>query len=218
MDKPPATPAPDAAFADAQAMWNRRFGGSDYLFGTDPNAWLRRHAGLWAPGQRVLAVADGEGRNSVWLARQGLQVEAFDIAEAALAKARALAARHGVSPRFVHADVDGYAWPREAFAGVAAIFVQFASPPVRQRLFARIVDALAPGGWLVLQGYTPRQLDYGTGGPPQPEHLYTPALLRQAFEGPLTITELIEYEDVLQEGSGHAGRSALVGLVARKPA
>ncbi len=217
MSQPPNPPATDAAFADARAMWNRRFGGTGYLFGTEPNTWLKRHAGLWAPGQRVLAVADGEGRNSVWLAQQGLRVEAFDIAEAGLAKARALAARHGVAPRFVHADVDGYAWPREAFDGVAAIFVQFASPPVRQRLFARIVDALAPGGWLLLQGYTPRQLDHGTGGPPQVEHLYTAELLRQAFADSLVITELVEYEDELAEGSGHAGRSALIGLVARKP-
>ena len=203
------------AFADAAQTWNRRFAGDDYLFGTQPNAWLRECAGVWTPGQRVLCVADGEGRNSVWLARQGLQVEAFDIAELGVAKARRLAAAHGVSADFQVTDCDGYAWPEAAFDGVAAIFVQFADPPQRQRLFRHIVRCLKPGGTLLLQGYTPRQLDYKTGGPPFVSHLYTAAILREAFAD-LDIVELREYEADIAEGSGHLGRSALIGLAARR--
>ena len=79
---------PPAPFADPAATWNRRFADSGFLFGSEPNAWLREHASLWSPGDRVLCVADGEGRNSVWLAAQGLSVDAFDIAEVGVVKAR----------------------------------------------------------------------------------------------------------------------------------
>jgi SAM-dependent methyltransferase len=209
-----SSPSPPA-FADAAQTWNRRFASDDYLFGTEPNAWLREHAGVWTPGQRVLCVADGEGRNSVWLAQQGLRVEAFDIAELGVAKARRLAAQRGVTVEFEVADCDGYAWPVAAFDGVAAIFVQFADPPQRARLFSRIVQSLKPGGTLLLQGYTPKQLEYKTGGPPFASHLYTQPLMREAFAA-LQIVELCEYEADIAEGSGHRGRSALIGMVARR--
>jgi len=161
-----------------------------------------------------LCVADGEGRNSVWLAQRGLRVAAFDIAERGVAKARRLAERHGVTDiDFEVADCDGYAWPRAAFDGVAAIFVQFADPAMRERLFANIAASLKPGGTLLLQGYTPRQLDYRTGGPPLASHLYTAELLRDAFAA-LRIDELREYDAEIAEGTAHRGRSALIGLVA----
>lgn len=209
-------PSPQDGFADAAQTWNRRFAGEEYLFGTEPNVWLRNHASVWPAGGRLLSVADGEGRNSVWLARQGFEVDAFDIAEAGVAKARRLAARAGVQVDFTVADCDSFAWPTARYDGVAAIFVQFADPPMRERLFRRIVESLKPGGHLVLQGYTPKQLEYGTGGPPFASHLYTASLLRRAFES-LEILELREYEDVVREGSGHDGRSALIGMVARRP-
>jgi SAM-dependent methyltransferase len=208
MDKP--------AFADAAATWNQRFAADGYLFGVAPNAWLQAQAPALPPGGRVLCVADGEGRNSVWLARQGLQVEAFDIAELGVAKARALAAEAGVAVEFSVADCDRWPWPAEAYDAVVAIFVQFADPPQRARLFANMVRALKPGGLLLLQGYTPRQLDYKTGGPPLLSHLYTADLLRAELAA-LQIVELRDYEAELSEGSQHHGRSALIGLLARKP-
>lgn len=205
------------AFTDAAQTWNRRFEGAGFLFGTEPNVWLREHAGALPRGGRVLCVADGEGRNSVWLAKQGFAVDAFDIAEVGVAKARAFAAREGVAVNFQVADCDGYAWQDAAWDGIAAIFIQFADPGLRRRLFARIAAALKPGGVLVLQGYTPKQLEYRTGGPPIASHLYTAAMLREAFAA-LEILELREYEAEVHEGSGHDGRSALIGLVARRPA
>lgn len=207
----PASPS----FTEPALNWNRRFNDPGYLFGTEPNAWLRQHAGVWKAGERILSVADGEGRNSVWLAQQGLSVDAFDIADIGVTKARELAAQRGVSVNYAVGGCDSFVWPQAMYDGVAAIFVQFADPDMRARLFANIKRCLKPGGTLVLQGYTPKQLDYKTGGPPLIGHLYTEALLREAFDD-LDLVLMREYEDVLSEGSGHSGRSALIGLVARR--
>jgi SAM-dependent methyltransferase len=211
------TNTPPAPFTDPSGTWNLRFQAPGFLFGTQPNTWLRDHASHWQTGQRVLCVADGEGRNSVWLAQQGLQVDAFDISGVGVAKARVLAREAGVAVNFHVSDCDAYPWPEAAYDGVAAIFVQFADPALRARLFANIVRCLRPGGSLVLQGYTPRQLEYKTGGPSIASHLYTGTMLREAF-GSLEILELQEYEAELSEGTGHSGRSALAGLIARRPA
>ena len=202
-------------FADPAGTWNQRFAADGYLFGTEPNAWLREHAAHWQAGQRVLCVADGEGRNSVWLAQRGVQVDAFDIAAVGVAKARQWADAQGVTVNFQIADCDRFAWPEAHYDGVAAIFVQFADPALRERLFAHLQRCLTPGGTLLLQGYTPKQLEYGTGGPPWVSHLYTPDMLRQAFAA-MRIDELREYEADLAEGSAHNGRSALIGLVATR--
>jgi 2-polyprenyl-3-methyl-5-hydroxy-6-metoxy-1,4-benzoquinol methylase len=206
----------DNPFPDAAATWNRRFAREDFIFGLEPNEYLRSHAALLRAGSRALCVADGEGRNSVWLARQGLRVDAFDIAERGVDKARALAAQAGVSVDYRVADGDRLAWPTEAYDLVAAIFVQFADPAMRERLFANMTRTLRPGGLLVLQGYTPKQLGYGTGGPPIQSHLYTEEMLHAAFAD-MHIVELRAYEAELAEGTQHHGRSALIGLVARKP-
>jgi SAM-dependent methyltransferase len=152
-------------------------------------------------------VADGVERNSVWLAQQGFQVDAFDVAYRTVEKAQAFALRQGVSVNFAVADVDGFAWPEAAYDGVEAIFVQFADPDTRARLFKHIVRSLKPGGVLVLQGYTPKQLDYRTGGPPILSHLYTRELLESAFLE-LSVIELRRYEAEVHEGQGHSGQSA----------
>lgn len=204
------------AFPDAAATWNKRFENDGYIFGLEPNEYLRAQTVHLAPGSRALCVADGEGRNSVWLARQGLRVDAFDISEVGVSKARALAAEAKVAVEFSVADCDRWTWTVETYDVVVAVFVQFADPPMRDRLFANMVRTLKPGGLLVLQGYTPKQLEYKTGGPPIASHLYTAELLRAAFAR-LRIIELREYEAELTEGTQHHGRSALVGLLARKP-
>lgn len=208
-------PSNTPAFADAAGTWDRRFSEAGYLFGTEPNAWLREHAGMWHAGQRVLCVADGEGRNSVFLADRGLIVDAFDISEVGVRKARDFARITGVKVNFAVADVATLRWPESLYDGVAAIFIQFADPELRARIFHGMVRCLKPGGILVLQGYTPKQLDYRTGGPGIASHLYTPQLLRESFAG-MEILELREYEADLAEGTGHRGHSALIGLVARR--
>jgi SAM-dependent methyltransferase len=203
-------------FTDAASTWNKRFDGAEYIFGVEPNEYLRAQSPHLAVGGRALCVADGEGRNSVWLARQGLRVDAFDISDVGVAKARKLAEDARVEVEYSVADCDQWPWPIETYDAVVAIFVQFADPAMRARLFDHLSRALRHGGVLVLQGYTPRQLEYQTGGPPDLSHLYTAELLRSEF-GSLQIIELREYETDLAEGTRHQGRSALVGLVARKP-
>jgi 2-polyprenyl-3-methyl-5-hydroxy-6-metoxy-1,4-benzoquinol methylase len=170
---------------------------------------------LLKPGMSCLAVADGEGRNGVWLAEQGLDVLSVDSSSVALDKARKLAQKRGVTMRFEQADLAAWAWGDGRFDVVAAIFIQFAPPGLREQMFAHIKRCLKPGGLLLLQGYTPRQLEYKTGGPSQAENLYTEPMLREAFAD-MDILHLREHDDVIHEGAGHSGMSALIDLTARK--
>lgn len=202
-------------FANPAQTWDARFSTDDYIFGTAPNSWLTQHRDLLAPGSRVLAVADGEGRNSVWLAQQGMQVDAFDISPVGVSKATRLAQQANVQVNYQVCGVDDFDWKLGEYDAVVAIFIQFADPDTRGTLFKRMKSALKPDGVILLQGYTPKQLDYKTGGPPNLDHLYTEELLRDAFSD-MSILELRAYEAVLREGTQHSGQSALVGLVARK--
>lgn len=202
-------------FTDPRQTWDARFARDDYIFGTAPNVFLAAQRARLRPGQYALCVADGEGRNSVWLAQQGLVVTAFDLAPRGVAKARALAARAGVAVDHRVAGVEDWQWSPETFDVVVAIFVQFAPPAVRERMFAGMLQTLKVGGWLLLQGYTPRQLEYRSGGPPRADHLYAAELLRQSFSAH-EIVELREHDDVLAEGTQHAGMSALIDCVLRK--
>jgi len=134
----------------------------------------------------------------------------------ALEKAGKLARGRHVAVDFVAADVFHWDWPVAAFDAVVGIFIQFAGPAERPRMMEGMKQAVKPGGWVFLQGYTPKQLEYRTGGPSAVENLYTEALLREIFAD-WEIVLLREHEAVIEEGSAHAGRSALIDLVARKP-
>jgi SAM-dependent methyltransferase len=196
--------------------WNERFAAPGYLFGTQPNAFLASQAHRLAAGAKALSIADGEGRNGVFLAERGLDVLAVDFSPIALAKSRELAASRGVALRTEQADIlGGWSWPRAAFDVVVAIFIQFATAAEQPDLFANIKQALKPGGLLLMQGYRPEQLAYGTGGPPTVGNLYTRALLEAAFAD-LAALDIREHDDVVHEGSGHNGMSALIDLVGTK--
>lgn len=204
------------SFADPLARWNERFSAQGYLFGEEPNAYLASQAQHLRPGS-ALSVADGEGRNSVWLAGRGLRVEAFDFSPVAVDKARALAQRHGVQVALHCATWQDFTWKQAAYDNVVGIFFQFADPADRTDLFQRMDAALRPGGVLLIQGYGKEQMRFGTGGPGKLDHLYDEALLREAFPA-YEVLDLRTYEAQVNEGSGHQGMSALVGFVARKPA
>lgn len=207
---------------DQNAIWSARYqgAGTGYLFGAAPNRFLERRAKLLGAGHTALCVADGEGRNSVWLAEQGLEVTALEITSVAVEKARKLAAGRGVAVNFEIGDMMAQDWPpahqQNAFDWVIGIFIQFVGAEERGRQMAALQRATRPGGRILLQGYTPRQHLYRTGGPSDVENLYTPEILQALFTG-WTIEELVEYEDEIAEGTGHVGRSALIGMIARKP-
>jgi SAM-dependent methyltransferase len=196
--------------------WETRFAGADYAFGTAPNAFLAACKDLLPASGRALAIADGEGRNGVWLAQQGLQVLSLDFSPSGQRKAKALARARGVDVAFELTDAHAWAYPENAFDVVVEIFGQFSPPAERARKWAGMRKALKPGGLLIIQGYTPKQLEYGTGGPKQIENLYTRALLEDAFRGYRDMT-IAEDEVELREGTSHAGMSAVINFAARKP-
>jgi len=197
------------------SIWNERYAGEDFFYGTEPNAFLASHKALLKSGMRCLAVADGEGRNGVWLAEQGLEVLSVDGSHVAQAKAKKLAQQRGVAMAFEQVDLLQWDWGENEYDVVVAIFIQFVTSPEREQMFAAIKRCLKPGGLLLLQGYTPRQLEYKTGGPSQVENLYTEAMLANAFSD-MDILQLHEHDSIICEGSGHSGMSALIDLVARK--
>jgi SAM-dependent methyltransferase len=196
--------------------WETRYAAPEYAFGKEPNYFLESCRALLPPSGRVLAVADGEGRNGVWLAEQGLDVLSIDFSPSAQKKARALAAERHVNVAFVQVDVHTWDYPEAAFDVVVEIFTQFSSPSERALKWAGMRRALKSGGLLIIQGYTPKQLEYGTGGPKQAVNLYTGALLEGEFCD-FRELKIVEEEREIYEGTSHGGRSAVINLTARKP-
>ncbi len=200
-------------------MWNERYSKAGYLFGVEPAQFLVEHQAYLTAGAadaKVLAVADGEGRNSVFMAQNGLDVVAMDGSYIAVEKARALAMAREVKVEFNEADIAHWDWKEAQYDLVVAVFIQFVGPVQRDEIFAGMKRTLKPGGVLMLHGYTPEQIGLGTGGPRNAENMYTDDMLAQAF-GDFEVLELRSYQRHVDEGAGHSGTSALIDLVARKP-
>ncbi|MDO6521033.1 class I SAM-dependent methyltransferase [Shimia thalassica] len=198
-------------------MWEERFAASDdYVFGTAPAQFLIDHQSYLTSGESALSVADGEGRNSVFMAEQGMEVTALEFAPSAIVRARDLAKARNVNVTFLEADILKDSWPARDYDVVAGVFIQFVGPEARALQFQKMKQATTPGGLVMLHGYTPKQLEFGTGGPSAVENLYTENMLQDAFTG-WDILECRAYERTLDEGKGHSGKSALIDLVARKP-
>ncbi len=204
-----------AGFDNPLETWNARFARDDFHFGEEPNAFLRTQAHWLRPGSSVLCVADGEGRNSVWLAEQGFQVTAFDFAPNAVTKASRLAQRRNVSVACQLGDVYTWPWTSKRYDALVAVFIQFLPPGTRDAVIAGMMSAVEPSGLFLLEGFRPEQVDYGTGGPPRREHMYTRDWLETVFAG-WEVLLLNEYDAVIREGKAHNGMSALIDLVARK--
>ena len=198
------------------ARWESRFDKPEYEFGKAPNEFLARCKPLLPKSGKALAVADGEGSNGVWLAEQGLDVTSTDFSPAAQKKARALANERGVHVTFIEADMHKWPYPEAAFDVVAEIFTQVSMPAERPLKWAGMRRALKPSGLLILEGYSPKQLEHGTGGPKNVEQLYTRAILEEVF-GDLRDLKIEEEEREMREGAAHAGMSAVIHLTGRKP-
>ncbi len=196
-------------------IWDQRYNSDDYHFGTEPNAFLASQRHTLKSGMKCLAVADGEGRNGVWLAQQGLEVVSVDSSPVAIAKAKKLATERGAQVKFEEVDLLQWQWPVAEYDVVVGIFIQFVPSPQRPAMFENMKRALKSGGLLLIQGYTPRQLEYKTGGPSQADNLYTEPMLRELLSD-MQITHLAEYDAHIAEGVGHHGMSALIDVVAKK--
>lgn len=207
---PPIFPAPSSYGAD---FWDSRYGTADFVFGTEPNDFLRSIAAQ-IPSGPVLCLAEGEGRNAVFLAGRGHAVTAVDQSAIGLAKAQALAAARGVTLTTAVADLSTYGIAPGAWSGIVAIFMHL-PPALRRDLLARAAAGLQLGGVFVLEAYTPAQLAFGTGGPKDTALLPTLAQLRGELPG-LEFVVGREVERDVVEGSGHTGRAAVVQVVARR--
>lgn len=194
-------------------MWDARYSEEGWAYGTDPNDLLREAAAHLPPGP-VLCLAEGEGRNAVWLACQGFEVTAVDQSAVGLQKAAALAAQHGVELETQVCDLADYDLGSAQWAGVVSIWCHLPQP-LRAQVHAAIVRALRPGGVLILEAYTPEQLAYRTGGPQTPALLFAPEEVMAELAGLEWIHATRVVREV-REGKYHNGPSAVLQLVGRK--
>jgi len=195
-------------------MWNERYSAPAYAYGTEPNDFLRSIADRIPPGP-VLCLAEGQGRNAVYLASLGHDVLAVDQSPVGLERAQELAASRGVTIATEVADLANFEIGRGKWSGIIAIFSHL-PPDLRARVFGAAVEGLAPGGAFVLEAYRPKQLEYGTGGPREISLLMSLGALRNELAG-LRIEHGVETEREIHEGEYHHGRSAVVQVLAFKP-
>lgn len=196
-------------------MWNERYRADDYVYGKEPNDFVRDTVKDLPVGD-VLCLADGEGRNGVHLAELGHRVTSVDLSEVGLTKAQQLAAERNVALITVVADLAEFDLGEEAWDLIISVFAHL-PPDVRRPLYRRVGRALRPGGRLVLEGYTIAQIGKGTGGPPVPEMMYSLAELTEDLEG-LVIEHAVELDREVNEGSGHTGTGSVVQVIATRPA
>lgn len=194
-------------------MWDDKYAGNDYVYGTEPNEYLRHHY-HHLPMGRLLCLAEGEGRNAVFLAQQGYDVTAVDASKVGLDKARKLAQQKDVDINIIHADLGHFDLGTGQWDGIVSIFCHL-PPKLRQHVHAQIVHALKPGGVFLLEAYTPDQLQHATGGPPVAEMMMTQQLLEEELAG-LDFNHLQQLERHIIEGTGHTGKGAVVQLIAKK--
>jgi SAM-dependent methyltransferase len=196
------------------AAWDARYAGGGFAFGAAPNRFLESLAPRLRPGQRALALGDGEGRNGVWLARQGLVVTAVDWSPVGLAKAAGLARQEGVALETVAADLTAWDWPAARFDLIAWIFVHL-PPADRAAVAAGCLRALAPGGLLAIECFTQAQAGRRSGGPRDPELLMTEEFVRAGFPG-LTLEASLTGTVLLDEGPKHQGQAEVVRALLRR--
>jgi SAM-dependent methyltransferase len=195
-------------------MWEQRYAIDDYLFGTEPNEFLRDNTDQLPQGS-VLCLAEGEGRNAVFLAGLGYDVSSIDLTEGGVAKTRRLAAAREVTVDAAVGDLAQTDLGRGRWNAIVSIFAHM-PPKVRGNLHRRVVAALAPGGVFLLEAYTPDQVGRGTGGPSLPEMTMTLAGLRDELAG-LDFVHGQELVREIVEGPGHTGVGSVVQVIARRP-
>ncbi|NOT32609.1 MAG: class I SAM-dependent methyltransferase [Candidatus Eisenbacteria bacterium] len=194
--------------------WDQRYSESESPFGFEPNDFVVEVADLIPPGA-VLCLAEGQGRNAVYLAGRGHRVTAMDLSPVGLAAAERLALERGVRIVTECADLEDYAIAEAAWAGIVSVWVQV-ERPLREAMHRAAARGLAPGGVLVIEAYTPSQLERATGGPPDGDRFPTLADLRRELDG-LEFEVAREHTREIHEGRCHNGTSDVVQVVARRP-
>lgn len=194
-------------------MWDERYDTEEYVYGTAPNRFLAEWVHRLPPG-RILCLAEGEGRNAVFLAGLGYRVTAVDASAVGLAKARRLAHEKGLQIETQVADLATYPIAEQAWDGIVSIFCHLPAA-VRRDLHQRVKAGLRPGGVLILEAYRPAQLAFGTGGPKEASMMMSLEDLEQELH-PLTFLHARELEREVIEGKFHTGTGAVVQLVGRK--
>jgi len=201
-------------WADPQKMWDERFSQADPVYGDAPNSYLQAQAFRLKPGMKVLVPADGYGRNGIWLAKQGLQVHTVDLSPVGVDRAQKAARAAGLAMIIELGDLSTWNWPVEELDAVVSIFLHL-PPEQRAKIHAAMLNALKRSGLLILEAFSPAQLQYSSGGPKQVELLYTAEMLRRDF-APAEALELEEVEVRMEEGHMHRGPAAVVHGVLRK--
>ena len=196
-------------------MWDDRYSAPGYAYGVEPNDFLAASRERLPDNGKVLCLAEGEGRNAVWLARQGFAVSAVDSSSVGLGKAQELAHRHAVEITTIHADLADFIIEPAAWDAIVSIFCHL-PPPLRRDVHARCVAGLRLGGVLLLEAYTPRQLEFKTGGPPVVDMMMDSASLTEELQG-LEFLHLQEITRDIHEGEFHHGTGAVVQMIARRP-
>jgi len=196
-----------------KTTWNERYAQEGYLYGTEPNGFLKENF-QQIPKGKVLFLAEGEGRNAVFLSRQGYEVSAMDSSSVAIEKAGKLAHKNGVSITTHVADLNDFDLGQEQWDGIVSVFCHL-PPPLRQVVHAKIVRALKTGGVFLAEAYTPKQLEFKTGGPPVKELLVDLPMLRKELKG-LRFIHALETEREIHEGKFHFGKGAVVQVIAMK--
>ena len=194
--------------------WNKRFSIEDYLFGADPAQALVKLEHYLIPQGDTLVIADGEGRNSVYLASKGFKVTATDASTVANIKAKALAASQNVEVNYQVEDFFDIDWSAQQYDNIVGIFFQFIPPDKIKQVLMALRTAIKKGGTLLIHGYTPQQIELATGGPKDVSLMYNKELFEDVFES-VEILVNKEYQMQLSEGSGHKGQSALIDFVAK---
>ncbi len=201
------------SFSGAE-FWDDRFGENEYGYGVQANDFLWERSDLFKAGDSVLCLAEGEGRNGVFLAKEGCKVRGVDFSEPGRKKALALAEKHGVTLDYELADLTAYEMPPYHWDGIVSIFCHL---PEEQRpaLYESIKGTLKPGGVFLLESYNKEQLTFKTGGPPVASHLFNLDELREAFPD-FEIVWAQDMERDIREGQFHHGMSSVTQFIARK--
>ena len=194
--------------------WNERYSIDDYLFGKEPAQALLRNEEHLVSNGTTLVIADGEGRNSVYLAKKGFKVTATDNSIVANQKAKSLAVSENVEVDYKLEDFFDIKWTEKSYDNVVGICFQFVPQNLIDTVLMGLRSATKKGGTLLIHGYTPKQLIYGTGGPKDKSLMYTKDTFINLFHES-EIFKLEEYEAIINEGTGHNGRSAMIDFIGK---